>query len=114
MAENGTIRVLTIEAEEPMPGRQALPRVGNLVAKVMDVPIDAMRESIQKVTEQIKDLVDGLPSDEGSVRLEEIAIGLSVSASGSIQFIAGGGGEVGSTMTLTYKITNPRDDRAAS
>jgi hypothetical protein len=111
MAESGTMRVLVFEAEEAMPARQALPRVPNLVAKVMDVPIVGVRESIQKVTEQIEELVQGLPADEGSVRLKEISIGVSVSASGSVQFIAGGGGEIGSTMTLTFNVAGIGDDR---
>lgn len=104
MDETDTIEVIVLERRHPLTGRQALPRPEDLVERVMNVPVATLRESIQKATVQVAELVHGLPTTEGSMQLDEISVGLAISASGEVQLVAGIGIEVGSTITLTFKV----------
>lgn len=110
MEEKDTIQVLVVppvvESEEPMPGRQAFPGARTLGAKVVDIPVDAAKESIQKVARQVAEIVRDMPTDIVPVRLDEITIELTVSANGNLQWVVGGGVEVGSTVTLTFKVND--------
>ena len=106
MAERETIQVLVLEPEEPLPGRRMVPAVGHVAARVMDVPIEAVKHGIGEVTEQVAEIVRDLPSDKRFVSLDQIAIDLNISANGSVQWIAGIGGAVGSTVTLTFKVVS--------
>ena len=106
MAVRETIQVLVLEPEEPIPGRRMVPGVGQVAARLMDVPIEAVKSGIREVTEQVSEIVQDLPSDNRFVRLDQISIDLNISANGSVQWIAGIGGAVGSTVTLTFKVVS--------
>lgn len=110
MDETDTIEVVVIERRYPSTGRQALPKTEDLVERVMNVPVATLRESIQQATVQVADLVRGLPTTEGSMQLDEISVGLSISASGEVRLVAGIGVEVGSTITLTFKVAGSGDN----
>lgn len=45
------------------------------------------------------------------MKLDQISIDLNVSANGSVQWIAGLGGVVGSTVTLTFNVADPDSSR---
>lgn len=108
MAERDTIQVLILEPEEPMPGRRMVPGLGSIGARVLDVPIEAVKQGIQKVTAQVSEIVRDMPDEERFVSLDQIAIDLNISANGSVQWIAGIGGAVGSTVTLTFKVASDK------
>lgn len=110
MDDTDTIQVLVLERRQPPTGRQAFPKPEDLVERVMNVPVATLRDSIRRATVQIAEVVRGLPTTEGSMQLDEISVGLAVSASGEVQFVAGIGVEVGSTITLTYKVAGSGDD----
>ncbi len=110
MDEPDTIEVVVLERRHPPTGRQALPKPEDLVERVMNVPIATLRESIRKATVQVTELVRGLPTMEGPMQLDEISVGLTISASGEVQLIAGIGVEVGNTITLTFKVTDSSDN----
>jgi hypothetical protein len=108
MAEVNTIQVLVLEPDESMPGRRMVPGMGQVAARVLDVPIDTVKQGIRKVTEQVSEIVRDMTDDERFVSLDQIAIDLNISANGSVQWIAGVGGAVGSTVTLTFKVASDR------
>jgi hypothetical protein len=87
MTEIGTIQVLVLQPEEPMPGRQMIPGVGSVGARVLDVPKDTVKQGIRKVTEQVREIVQDMPDDERLVSLDQISIDLSISANGSVQWV---------------------------
>lgn len=62
MAEEDTIQVLVLEAEEQLPGRRMAPGAGSVAARIIDVPIDAVKRSVQKVTEQVSEIVRDMPT----------------------------------------------------
>lgn len=104
MADINTIKVLVLEEEEPLPGRRAVPGAGVVGAKVLDVPLDAVKQAIGDVTRQVREIVKAAPEEDGSVSLDEISVDLNIEANGSVQWVAGIGGAVGSTLTLTYRV----------
>lgn len=106
MAERETIQVLVLESEGTIRRPGMVPGVGQVAARVMDVPIDAVKHGIREVTEQVSEIVQDLPSDERFVSLDQIAVDLNISANGNVQWIAGIGGAVGSTVTLTFKVVS--------
>lgn len=108
MIERNSIQVLVLETEEPLPGRRMVPGAGTVAARIIDVPIEAVKQSVQKVTEQVSEIVRDIPTDETAVSLDQISIDLNVSANGNVQWIAGLGGAVGSTVTLTFKVADIR------
>ena len=110
MEEVATIQVLVVEPEQSLPGRQAVPLSSSLAARIVDVPVPTFRDSIQKVTEQITELLRDMPNKEGLLQLDEISVGLTVAANGSVHLVGGLGVEVSSTFTLTYKVANSGND----
>lgn len=44
------------------------------------------------------------------MQLDEISVGLAISASGEVKLVAGIGVEVGSTITLTFKVAGSGDN----
>ena len=110
MAENKTIQVLVLEGEQSLPGRRMVPGVGTVAARVMDIPLEAVKEGVRTVTEQVNEIVRDMPSNEFLVNIDEISIDLNITANGSVQWIAGLGGAVGSSVTLTFKVPHARGD----
>ncbi len=53
MAERETIQVLVLEPEGPILGRRMVPGVGQIAARIMDVPIEAVKNGIREGTEQV-------------------------------------------------------------
>lgn len=104
MESKDTIRLLVTELEDPMPGRRAMPGSEALTAKVVDLQLEVIRRGIQEMSGQVAKLVQDMPNDNAAVRLDEISIDVAVSANGTFQWVAGVGVEVGSTMTLTFKV----------
>lgn len=105
-----TIRLLVTEIEDPMPGRRAMPGSEALTTKVVDLQLDVIRKGIQEMSGQVAQLVQNMPNDNAAVRLDEVSIDVAVSANGTLQWVAGVGVEVGSTMTLTFKVAGLSDE----
>lgn len=112
MEEINSIPVLVLGPRRSLTGRQALPEPEDLAERVMNVPIAKLKESINRATVQVAELVSELPATEGKMRLDEISVGLAVSASGEVRLVAGIGVEVGTTITLTYKVADDNDNGA--
>ena len=62
-------------------------------------------QPIDGSSKQISEIVSELPSEDSAVRLDQISLDLNVSAEGNVQWIVGLGVAVGSTVTLTYKVS---------
>lgn len=110
MAQEEAIQVLIYETGEQLPGRRMVPGTGTMVARVIDVPISVMKQSIEKVTEQVSEIVRDVTTNESLVRLDQITVDLSVSANGSVQWVAGLGAAAGSTVTLTFRVSDKDDE----
>ncbi len=106
MNENDTIQVLVLEPRQPLTGRQAFPEPEDIAERVVDVPVAVAREAVQKVAAQVTELVRDMPTGEGRVRVDEVSVELTVSGSGEIRWVAGLGVEVGSTLTLTFRVAD--------
>lgn len=114
MTEQNTIEVLILEAQETLPGRRMAPSAaGTIAARVVPMSTEAVVQSIQKVTDQVGEIVRALPSDDATVSLDEVSVGLTVSGEGNVQWVVGIGVAVGSTVTLTYKVADTRDNGGA-
>lgn len=113
MDENDTIEVLVLEPSRPPPGRQAVPRPDDIVKQVVEVPVAVAREAVQKVAAQVAELVRDMPANEGQARLDQVSVELAVSGSGEVRWVAGLGVEVGSTLTLTFKVADIGQDGAS-
>ena len=114
MNDNDTIQVLVLEPRRSPPtGRQALPQPEDIAERVVDVPVAVAREAVQKVAAQVTEFVRDMPVNEGLVKLDEISIALTVSGSGEVRWVAGLGVEVGSTMTLTFRVAEITQDGAS-
>ena len=109
MDETDTIEVIVLERRHPPTGRQALPTAEELAERVKRISAIKFRESLERSIAQAAELVRDLPTTEGSMQLEEVSIGLGVTASGEVRLVAGIGVEVGSTITLTFKVGDSSD-----
>jgi len=101
-----------LKPRRPPTGRQALPTPEDLFDRV-SLPIATLREGIHKAAMQVAELVSGLPTTEGSMQLDEISVGLTITASGEVRLVAGVGVEVSSAITLTFKVTGDVDNEAS-
>lgn len=113
MDETNTIQVLVVEPRQPPTGRQAIPRPENIVQTLVDVPVARLKEEIEKVAAHIAEAVEGMRDDKGTVTLDEIAVQIAVTASGKVQLVAGLGVEVGSAMTLTFRVADGGNEDAS-
>lgn len=113
MDETNTIQVLVLEPKQLPTGRQAIPRPENVVQTLVDVPVAQLKEEIGKVAAHIAEAFEGIRDREGAVTLDEISVQIAVTASGKIQLVAGLGVEVGSAMTLTFRVADGSKENAS-
>lgn len=104
MDETDTIEVIVLERRQPLTGRQALPSPEDLAERVKSISGAKFRESLERSIVQAAGMLRDLPTVQGSMQLEEVSIGLGITASGEVRLVAGIGIEVGSTITLTFKV----------
>ena len=102
MANDDTITMLVVEPEESLPGKQMMPGARRAILSTVEIPITALRSSLQKLVKDINELVQDLP-DDGAATLDQISVALQATSIGGLQWIASIGGYVQGTMTVTFK-----------
>lgn len=97
--------VVTLD-EEPDGDELGLFRRGEGEAAVRMVPVDALRENMEKTVASLGRALSGVGKQVGALRLSEVQLGFEVSASGKVALV----GSAGVKAAITLVFSDPDKD----
>ena len=105
MNDRATITILTSEdTVEEIKGRSAIPLISGHALRAVEVSKATIRESLAELLKDVNDMLREVDDRTGEASIDQVSVSVQVTRSGQLQWIAGVGATVGSSMTVTFKI----------
>ncbi len=67
-----------------------------------------MRASLAELVKDVNDMLGDTDDRSGEASIDQVSVSVQITRNGQLQWIAGVGASVGSSMTVTFKV-RPRD-----
>src|SRR5258708_26220480 len=100
-----TITILTQEDDtEEIRGRTAIPVITGQALRAVEVSKAVMRASLAELVKDVNDMLCDTDDRSGEASIDQVSVSVQITRNGQLQWIAGVGANVGSSMTVTVKV----------
>jgi len=105
MDSKATVTLITVDdASDQFQGRSAMPSAAQSL-RVIEVSKEAIRAALAELTRDVNDMLrDIAKGQDDQAYIDQLAVNVQATRSGSLHWIAGLGASIAGSMTVTFKV----------